>query len=99
MAVNVPGVKLENDFAVLDDLFVFISAMAALATKQLLVPTAAALHFAHGNQRLSFHADLVRAMPTLRIVAAGKSGNFRHVPAHHSGLIPAALITGNSRAS
>jgi hypothetical protein len=56
MAMDVPGVKLKNDFAVLDNLFVFIAAMAALAAKQLLVPAAAALHIAHRDQRLSFHA-------------------------------------------
>jgi hypothetical protein len=55
MPMNVPGVKLEDYFAVLDNLFVFIAAMTAPATKQLSVPTAAALHIAHGDQRLSFH--------------------------------------------
>src|ERR1043166_2292883 len=44
MPVNVPGVKLKNEFAVLHNLFVFIPAMTALATKQLLVPAAAAFH-------------------------------------------------------
>jgi len=55
MAMNVPGVKLENHFAVLHNLFVFIAAMAALAAKQLPVPAAAVLYVAHGDQRLSFH--------------------------------------------
>jgi hypothetical protein len=55
MPMNVPGVKLENHFAILDDLFVFIAAMTALAAKQLPVPMAAALHVTHGDQRLSLH--------------------------------------------
>jgi hypothetical protein len=55
MVMNVPGVKLENHLAVLHNLFVFIAAMAALATEQLLVPAAAVLDIAHGDQRLSFH--------------------------------------------
>ena len=55
MAMNVPGMKLEDYFAILHNLFVFVAAMTALATKQLLVPAAAALHVAHGDQRLSFH--------------------------------------------
>jgi hypothetical protein len=55
MVMNVPGVKLKNDFAVLDNLFVFIAAVTALATEQLLVPAAAAFHIAHGDQGLSFH--------------------------------------------
>lgn len=60
VAMNVPGMKLEDYFAILHNLFVFVAAMAALATKQLLVPTATAFHIAHGDQRLSFHmVDLV----------------------------------------
>jgi hypothetical protein len=55
MIMNVPRMKLENDFAILHDLLVFISAMAALATKHLLVPAATALHILYGNQRLGFH--------------------------------------------
>jgi len=62
MAMNVPGVKLENDFAVLDNLFVFIAAMTALTIEQLLVPAAATFHIAHGNQRLSFH-DVTSSEP------------------------------------
>jgi hypothetical protein len=60
MSMNVPRMKLENYFAIHHNLFVFIAAMTALATEQLLIPTAAALHIAHGDQRLSFHTvDLV----------------------------------------
>ena len=33
MTMNVPRMKLENDFAIFHNLFVFISAMTALATK------------------------------------------------------------------
>jgi hypothetical protein len=55
MAMNVPGMKLEDHFAILHNLFVFVAAMTALAPKQLLVPAAAALYIAHGDQRLSFH--------------------------------------------
>jgi hypothetical protein len=62
MAMNVPGVKLENYFAIFHNLLVFIPAVTALATKQLLVPTAAALHISHGDQRLSFHT--VTLLPT-----------------------------------
>jgi hypothetical protein len=64
MTMNIPRMKLENYFTILHDLFVFISAMTALATKQLLVPTAAALHMAHGNQRLSFHTVNLRQLGT-----------------------------------
>jgi hypothetical protein len=60
MSMNVPRMKLENYFVILHNLFVFIPAMTALATEQLLIPTAAALHISHGDQRLSFHTvDLV----------------------------------------
>jgi hypothetical protein len=62
MSMNVPRVQLENYFAILHNLFVFIAAMTALATQQLLVPTAAALHIAHGDQRLSFH-DVTSSEP------------------------------------
>jgi hypothetical protein len=55
MLMDVPRMKLENYFAILHNLFVFIPAMPALATKQLLVPTAAAFHVFYGNQGLSFH--------------------------------------------
>jgi hypothetical protein len=55
MPMNVPCMKLENYLAILHDLFVFIPAMTALATKQLLIPMAAELHIFHGDERLSFH--------------------------------------------
>ncbi len=64
MPVNVPGVKLENELAVLHNLLVFIAAMTALATQQLLVPAAAVFHIAHGDQGLSFHwINPVLALP------------------------------------
>jgi len=55
MSMNVPRMKLKDYFAILNNLLVLIPAMTALATKQLLIPAAAALHILHGDQRLSFH--------------------------------------------
>jgi hypothetical protein len=55
MVMNVPRVKLKNHLAVAHNLLVFGPAVTALATKQLLVPPAAAFHVAHGDQRLGFH--------------------------------------------
>jgi hypothetical protein len=99
MAMNVPGVKLENDFAVLDDLLVFIAAMTALATEQLLVPTAAALHIAHGDQRLSFHADLVRACDVARRPQGGQSRICAVPTTFNLGTMVGTLIGSRMRAT
>ena len=55
MSVNVPGVKLENYFAVPHNLLIFIPAMTALTAEQLLVPTTARFDIAHDDEWLRSH--------------------------------------------
>jgi hypothetical protein len=58
MTMRIPSMKLQNDFPISNDLFVFGASVAALAIEQLLVPLAASLDVSHSNEWLSLHSEL-----------------------------------------
>ena len=75
MTMRIPSMKLQNDFPISNDLFVFGASVAALAIEQLLLPPAASLDVSHGNERLSSHHVLPSSLSanflsTLRVEEA-----------------------------
>src|SRR5262245_6858516 len=94
MFVRVPRMKLQDYFSVPHNLFVFGSAVTALAIEQPLVPAAAPFNISHSNERLSLHE-------TLPFSIATNSRNFFSASARSAGCSlakpPAARTFSNMR--
>jgi hypothetical protein len=58
MMLHLPSVQLQNQSALRNQSFILGTAMCALATKQLLIPTAARFDITHANEWLWMHTNL-----------------------------------------
>lgn len=60
VVLTLPMVQLQDEFALMDQLFVFLSSVIALEAKELLIPTTTGFDIMNCQERLYLHDRLVR---------------------------------------
>jgi len=68
MILDFPTMQLQEQFTIVDQLFVMITTVAAAASQQFLVPAAAGFNVFYADQGLYMHCDLehFHKMPVVR---------------------------------